>query len=124
MIWRVYRWLPSKKKAQYVDEVDAADQPHAEQRARKRHDPQWKDKQLFVRPPDQYLPDAMVINDVPLRTMALWDQHQDEIDRKKAECYNFGWGSNDDSICSKTSRGILTSTINERGKVTHDWQTY
>lgn len=61
-----------------------------------------------------------------LRTMQA---HDAELERKRAEVYNYGWGANSaedyHSIASKTSHGILTTTLDERaGEVYHTWDDY
>jgi len=52
----------------------------------------------------------------------LWEAHEKEAKRSGADFYNFGWGADEASIASKTSKGILQSDIDpETGKVTHSW---
>jgi hypothetical protein len=55
--------------------------------------------------------------------------HEKEADLRKAEFYNFGWYSGGDEqhddICSKTSRGYLSTRRHRKtGKVEHHWSGY
>jgi hypothetical protein len=48
-----------------------------------------------------------------------------EAERQGAEFYNFGKGTTDCSVYSKTSKGHLVSDIDSRTmQVTHRWQSY
>jgi hypothetical protein len=52
----------------------------------------------------------------------LIDEHNAEAERIGAEFYNFGWCTEENCITSKTSKGILSSTIDpETGEIWHDW---
>src|SRR5262245_60318391 len=46
--------------------------------------------------------------------------HEKEARRHKALITNLGWATSPDGICSKTSRGLLDSKL-ENGKVKHTW---
>lgn len=55
---------------------------------------------------------------------ALEAAHEEEAKRKRAKFFNFGWGTTDNSIASKTSKGILQSDYNpQTKKITHTWET-
>jgi len=55
----------------------------------------------------------------------LVDSHTKEAKRKKAKINNLGWWQEEDVICSKTSKGYLTSEINIKTlKVKHRWENY
>jgi hypothetical protein len=52
----------------------------------------------------------------------LFEEHEKEAERHRAEFYNFGAGMGEYSIYSRTSKGGLESNINSRtGRVTHVW---
>lgn len=54
----------------------------------------------------------------------LETKHMEEIDEKGANATNLGWFTSDTEIQSKTTQGILTSTIDPRtGNVRHEWHT-
>jgi hypothetical protein len=52
---------------------------------------------------------------------ALWEAHEKEAERAGAEFWNFGWGETEGSIASKTSRGVLTTTL-WGTEYRHDWE--
>jgi hypothetical protein len=55
----------------------------------------------------------------------LLDEHEAEAERHGAEFYNFGWGNGDNFICSKTSKGVLTTTIDRKTmEVPHSWKSW
>lgn len=49
--------------------------------------------------------------------------HKREAKRHDAEFYNYGWGVTDIGIVSKTDKGILETTLNQDGSITHQWST-
>lgn len=52
----------------------------------------------------------------------MFEHHIGEIARKKADAYNIGMEEKHNYIMSKTDKGRLHSSIDEKGKVTHNWQ--
>ena len=51
--------------------------------------------------------------------------HKKEAGRLGVEFTNFGWASDENGICSKTTKGILDSSINPNTmQVSHSWITY
>jgi hypothetical protein len=53
----------------------------------------------------------------------LLRSHEAEAKRQGAEFGNYGWGTTDNGICSKTTRGRLSSEINpETMRVEHYWR--
>src|SRR5262245_6446336 len=55
----------------------------------------------------------------------LYEEQEAEAERQGAEFYNFGKGTTDCSVYSKTSKGHLVSDIDSRTmQVTHRWQSY
>jgi hypothetical protein len=55
----------------------------------------------------------------------LHQAHEDEAARLGVEFTNFGWASDENGICSKTTKGILDSSINPNTmQVSHSWITY
>jgi hypothetical protein len=51
--------------------------------------------------------------------------HDDEAARLGVEFTNYGWASDENGICSKTTKGILDSTINPTTmRVAHSWITW
>jgi len=52
----------------------------------------------------------------------LLRSHEREAAKKRAEFLNYGWGSDDYGIASKTTRGILESHIDPATmRVSHTW---
>jgi len=65
----------------------------------------------------------------PAHDDEYWDRlevaHEQEAVRNRAEFYNFGWYTDDDSIMSKTDKGYLTSVLcRATGKFQHYWEPY
>jgi hypothetical protein len=55
----------------------------------------------------------------------LAQAHDNEAARLGAEFTNFGWGSDENGIASKTTKGILVSNINPSTmQVSHRWTAY
>jgi hypothetical protein len=51
--------------------------------------------------------------------------HEWEAAKKKAEFYNYGWATDQFSICSKTSHGILSSEVDPSTmRVRHHWKEW
>jgi hypothetical protein len=52
----------------------------------------------------------------------LVQSHQKEVASRYAKFLNFGWSTNENVICSKTTQGILESLINPNTmEVIHYW---
>jgi hypothetical protein len=48
--------------------------------------------------------------------------HEAEARKQRARFHNYGWGQGENGICSKTSKGKLSTTINrETMHVSHEW---
>jgi hypothetical protein len=57
-------------------------------------------------------------------TGILWRAHEEEAHRRGAEFWNYGKGTDENSIFSKTNIGFLYSEIDPATmKVTHHWTT-
>jgi len=55
----------------------------------------------------------------------LHQAHEDEAARLGVEFTHFGFASDENGICSKTTKGILDSSINlNTMKVSHSWISY
>jgi hypothetical protein len=55
----------------------------------------------------------------------LLREHEAEAERLGVEFTNYGWGTSDYGIASKTTKGILSSQIDpETMNVIHRWETY
>lgn len=52
------------------------------------------------------------------------EAHEQEAASVGVEIYNFGWVAGNDHILSKTSDGLLETTINKKGKISHEWAPY
>ncbi len=51
--------------------------------------------------------------------------HEKEADERKMEIYNLGWSQTEYAICSKTSKGYLTSEIDSNTlEITHNMEKY
>jgi len=49
------------------------------------------------------------------------EAHTAEAAKRGAKFYNLGWGTTDDGIASKTSRGILSTERRGPGQYEHSW---
>jgi hypothetical protein len=54
---------------------------------------------------------------------AICELHEAEAARHGAEFRNYGWATDDNGICSKTTKGYLT-TVMEGHEVRHVWEDY
>jgi len=51
--------------------------------------------------------------------------HQKEADKQNIKIVNFGWSQTEYAICSKTSKGYLTSEIDSNTlEITHNMEKY
>jgi len=50
------------------------------------------------------------------------EAHTAEAAKRGAKIYNLGWGTTDDGIASKTSRGILSTSRTATGQYEHTWE--
>ena len=51
--------------------------------------------------------------------------HEKEADKRKMEIYNLGWSQTESGICSKTSKGYLTTEIDlDTLEITHELEKY
>jgi hypothetical protein len=50
--------------------------------------------------------------------------HMEEIARKGAESWNWGWFSSPHFIESKTDKGVLSSRIDAKGRIAHRWTPF
>lgn len=59
------------------------------------------------------------------REQKLVSAHQKEADKRNAKIGNFGWSQTEYGICSKTSKGYLTSEMDsDTFEVTHHMEKY
>jgi len=55
----------------------------------------------------------------------LLQLHQKEAAARSAKFQNYGWSTNENVICSRTTQGILESLINPNTmEVTHYWPSH
>jgi hypothetical protein len=55
----------------------------------------------------------------------LVQSHQKEAAARSAKILNYGWSTNENVICSKTTQGILESVVNPNTmEVIHYWPSY
>jgi hypothetical protein len=58
----------------------------------------------------------------PVEGDPLCNAHVAEAERQGAEFYNFGWFQDDDCLCSKTDKGILSTEWNDVAGWRHQWR--
>jgi hypothetical protein len=51
----------------------------------------------------------------------LYEEHESEVRRKGAKITNYGYATSDNGILSKTTHGMLDTTLDKMGNINHAW---